>query len=133
MNRFFIIDGHALVFKMYYALLGRSTMRTSQGVDTSILFSFTKYVLELIERESPTHFAVSFDPPGGTFRNKAYPLYKANRQETPSLVIESLEPLKEICAALDIPVVMEMGYEADDVIGTVAKDKRQPRHQGITW
>jgi len=129
MNRFFIIDGHALVFKMYYALLGRRPMKTSSGEDTSILFGFTKYVLELLQRESPTHFAVSFDPPGGTFRNTMYPEYKANRDATPQLVIDSLEPLKEICAALNIPVVMVPGYEADDVIGTVAKANGSPETQ----
>ena len=76
--KLFLIDGHALVFKMYYAFLGRP-MVNSKGVDTSILFGFTKYLLELIDRERPTHIAVSFDPPGGTFRNELYPEYKANR------------------------------------------------------
>lgn len=118
--KLFLIDGHALIFKMYYAFLGRP-MVNSQGVDTSILFGFTKYLLELIERERPTHIAVSFDPPGGTFRNGMYPEYKANRGETPALVIDSLEPLTQIVRALDIPVLMVPGFEADDVIGSAAK------------
>jgi len=118
--KLFLIDGHALVFKMYYAFLGRP-MVNSKGVDTSILFGFTKYLLELIDRERPTHIAVSFDPPGGTFRNELYPEYKANRGETPALVIEALEPLTRIVEALDIPVLMLPGYEADDVIGSAAK------------
>ena len=118
--KLFLIDGHALVFKMYYAFLGRP-MVNSKGVDTSILFGFTKYLLELIDRERPTHIAVSFDPPGGTFRNEMYPAYKANRGETPPLVIEALEPLTRIVLALDIPVLMIPGFEADDVIGTAAK------------
>ncbi len=118
--KLFLIDGHALVFKMYYAFLGRP-MINSKGVDTSILFGFTKYLLELLEREQPTHIAVSFDPPGGTFRNEMYPEYKANRVETPQLVIDALEPLIEIVKALDIPVLMIPGYEADDVIGSMAK------------
>ena len=118
--KLFLIDGHALVFKMYYAFLGRP-MINSKGVDTSILFGFTKYLLELIERERPTHIAVSFDPPGGTFRNEMYPAYKANRTETPQLVIDALEPLIEIVKALDIPVLMIPGFEADDVIGSMAK------------
>ncbi|MCR4859909.1 MAG: DNA polymerase I [Bacteroidales bacterium] len=118
--KLFLIDGHALIFKMYYAFLGRP-MVNSQGVDTSILFGFTKYLLELIERERPTHIAVSFDPPGGTFRNELYPAYKANRGETPALVIEALEPLTRIVLALDIPVLMIPGFEADDVIGSAAK------------
>ena len=118
--KLFLIDGHALIFKMYYAFLGRP-MVNSQGVDTSILFGFTKYLLELIDREHPTHIAVSFDPPGGTFRNELYPAYKANRGETPALVIEALDPLTQIVKALDIPVLMVPGFEADDVIGSAAR------------
>ena len=117
--KLFLIDGHALIFKMYYAFLGRP-MVNSKGEDTSILFGFTKYLLELIDRERPTHIAVSFDPPGGTFRNELYPAYKANRGETPELVVKSLEPLREIVLALDIPVLMIPGFEADDVIGSAA-------------
>ncbi|MCR5326519.1 MAG: DNA polymerase I [Bacteroidales bacterium] len=117
--KLFLIDGHALVFKMYYAFLGRP-MVNSKGVDTSILFGFTKYLLELVDREKPTHLAVSFDPPGGTFRNKLYPEYKANRAETPQLIIDALEPLTAIVKALDIPVLMIPGFEADDVIGSMA-------------
>ena len=92
----------------------------SKGVDTSILFGFTKYLLELINREKPTHLAVSFDPPGGTFRNEMFPAYKANRGETPQLVIDALEPLTKICEAMEIPVLMIPGFEADDVIGSMA-------------
>ncbi len=118
--KLFLLDGHALVFKMYYAFLGRP-MVNSKGVDTSILFGFTKYLLELIDREKPTHIAVSFDPPGGTFRNEMYPEYKANRSETPQLVIDALEPLTAIVRSLDIPVLMVRGFEADDVIGSMAR------------
>ena len=118
--KLFLIDGHALVFKMYYAFLGRP-MVNSRGEDTSILFGFTKYLLELVEREKPTHLAVSFDPPGGTFRNEMFPVYKANRSETPQLVIDALEPLTAIVKAMDIPVMMIRGFEADDVVGSAAK------------
>ena len=96
-------------------------MINSKGADTSILFGFTKYILELIEREKPTHLAISFDPPGGTFRHEMYPEYKGTREATPQLVIDSLEPLCEICRAMDIPVLMIKGYEADDVIGSMSK------------
>ena len=120
MKTLYLIDGHALVFKMYYAFVRRPMINT-KGQDTSILFGFTKYILELLNREKPTHFAVAFDPPGGTFRNQMYPEYKANRTETPQLVIDALEPLTEICQALNIPVLMMTGFEADDVIGSVAK------------
>ena len=118
--KLFLIDGHALIFKMYYAFLGRP-MINSKGTDTSILFGFTKYLLELLERESPTHVAVSFDPPGGTFRNELYPEYKGTRPPTPQLVIDALEPLTSIVKALGIPVLMIPGFEADDVIGSMAK------------
>jgi DNA polymerase-1 len=120
MNTLYLIDGHALVFRMYYAFL-RRPMMNSKGEDTSILFGFTKYLLELIAREQPSHLAVMFDPPGGTFRHEMYPEYKATRTATPELVKAALEPLSEIVDALDIPVLMKPGFEADDVIGTVAR------------
>ena len=120
MDKLFIIDGHALIFRMYYAF-ARHPMINSKGADMSILFGFTKYLMELIDKRKPDGLAVAFDPPGGTFRNELYPAYKANRTETPQLVIDALEPLKELCGALNIPVLMVPGFEADDVIGTVAK------------
>ena len=101
-------------------------MINSKGEDTSILFGFMKYLLEMIHREEPTHLAVAFDPPGGTFRNEMYPEYKANRDETPQLVIDALEPLQELCKALDIPVLMMPGFEADDVIGSLARQMKSP-------
>ena len=119
-DRLFLIDGHALVFKMYYAFL-RHPMINSKGADMSILFGFTKYILELIEREKPTHLAVAFDPPGGTFRHEMYPEYKGTRSETPQLVIDSLEPLCGLCKAMGFPVLMIKGFEADDIIGSMAK------------
>lgn len=127
-KRLFLIDGHALIFKMYYAFL-RHPMINSKGADMSILFGFTKYILELIEREKPTHFAVAFDPPGGTFRNEMYPEYKATRSETPQLIIDALEPLCDLCKAMKIPVLMIKGFEADDVIGSMAK---RAEKEGLT-
>lgn len=119
-KRLFLIDGHSLIFKMYYAFL-RRPMINSKGADMSILFGFTKYILELIEREKPSHLAIAFDPPGGTFRHELYPDYKGTRSETPQLVIDSLEPLCELCKAMGFPVLMVKGFEADDVIGSVAR------------
>lgn len=120
MNKVFLIDGHAQIFRMYYAFL-RRPMVNSKGVDTSILFGFTKMLLDLIKKESPTHLAVAFDPPAKTFRHQAFEQYKANRSATPELVKEALEPLQEILHALNIPVIMKPGFEADDVIGSMAK------------
>ena len=119
-ERLFLIDGHALIFRMYYAFL-RHPMINSKGADMSILFGFTKYILELIEKEKPTHLAMAFDPPGGTFRHEMYPEYKGTRSETPQLIIDSLEPLCELCRAMGFPVLMIKGFEADDVIGSMAK------------
>ncbi len=119
MDKLFLIDGHALVFKMYYAFL-RRPMINAKGEDMSILYGFTKYLLEMIQKEKPTHLAVAFDPPGGTFRNQLYPPYKANRPPTPQLIIEALEPLKELLEAMRIPVLLVPGFEADDVLGSAA-------------
>lgn len=119
MEKVFLIDGHAQIFRMYYAYMRRPLINT-KGEETSILFGFTKMLLELINRENPTHIAVAFDPPVKTFRHEAFPLYKANRTAAPEQVIAALEPLKEILAAFEIPVVMVPGFEADDVIGSMA-------------
>ena len=118
-DKLYLIDGHALVFKMYYAFL-RRPMINSKGADMSILYGFTKYLLEMLERERPTHVAVAFDPPGGTFRNQLYPEYKGTRPPTPQLVIEALEPLTQLVKGMNIPVLMVPGFEADDVLGSAA-------------
>lgn len=128
MNKIFLIDGHAQIFRMYYAFM-RRPMVNSKGIDTSILFGFTKMILELINRENPSHIAVAFDPPAKTFRHEAFPQYKANRTAAPELVKEALEPLQEILAAFGIPVVMMPGFEADDVIGSMAKQWESPNSQ----
>ena len=119
MNRIFLIDGHSQIFRMYYAFM-RRPMINSKGVDTSILYGFTKMILEIIAKEHPSHIAVAFDPPAKTFRHEAYEEYKANRSAAPELVKAALEPLQEILVAMNIPVVMMPGYEADDVIGSMA-------------
>jgi DNA polymerase-1 len=120
MDKLFLIDGHSLIFRMYYAFM-RRPMINSKGVDTSILYGFTKYLLEIISKQHPTHLAVAFDPHAATFRHEAYPPYKANRSEAPELVHEALEPLCELLKAMDIPVLMRPGFEADDVICSAAK------------
>ncbi len=109
-----------MIFRMYYAFM-RRPMINSKGEDTSILYGFTKYLLEIIAREQPTHLAVAFDPHAATFRHEAYPQYKANRSAAPELVHEALEPLCELMKAMEIPVLMRPGFEADDVICSAAK------------
>ncbi len=118
-DKLYLIDGHSLVFKMYYAFL-RRPMINSKGEDMSILYGFTKYLLEMLERDKPTHVAVAFDPPGGTFRNQLYPEYKGTRPPTPQLVIDALQPLTELVQVMNIPVLMMPGFEADDVLGSAA-------------
>ncbi|MBQ9411247.1 MAG: DNA polymerase I [Bacteroidales bacterium] len=125
MDKLLLIDWHALVFKMYYAFL-RRPMINSKGADMSILYGFTKYLLEMFGREQPTHVAVAFDPPGGTFRNEMYPAYKGTRPPTPQLIIDALQPLTELVEAMNIPVVMIPGFEADDVLGSIATQNAGP-------
>lgn len=95
-------------------------MVNSKGEDVSILYGFTRYILELIGKYAPTHIAVCFDPPGKTFRHQLFPDYKGTRQATPELVIAALDPLVEICQAMEMPVLMIPGYEGDDVLGAMA-------------
>ena len=118
-NRVFLIDGHAQIFRSYYAFM-RKPMVNSKNEDTSILYGFTKMLLELLSKEHPTHLAVAFDPPCATFRHIKYPQYKANRTAAPELVKAALDPLQEILKAFGIPVVMINGFEADDTIGSMA-------------
>lgn len=118
-KRLYIFDGHSLIFRMYYAFYSKP-MVNGKGQDVSILFGFTKFLLEFCNREKPDYLAIAFDPPCKTFRHKMFPQYKGTRKETPQLVIDALEPLVEICGAMNIPVVMCPGYEADDTIASIA-------------
>lgn len=120
MDKLFLIDGHALMYRMYYAFINRHIVNT-KGTDTSVLFGFVKYLLELIRKESPTHLGVAFDPPCKTFRHDAYDQYKANRPPAPEVIKNSFDPLVDIIKSLGIPILMVPGYEADDVIGAMAK------------
>lgn len=119
MKRLFLIDAYALVFKYYYAFMGRP-MRNRQGMNTSILFGFTKFLRDIQKRESPDLLGVALDPKGGSFRNQMFADYKANRPETPEDIIASVPYLCRLLKAMRIPVYEIDGYEADDVIGTLA-------------
>ena len=128
MDRLFLIDGHSLIFRMYYAFL-RRPMVNSRGEDVSILYGFTKYLLELLKRQKPSHVAVMFDPPAKTFRHELAADYKANRGAAPELVKEALEPLEKIVKSLGIEVIMKPGFEADDAIGSAARAFASPATQ----
>ncbi len=119
MKRLFLIDAYALVFKYYYAFMGRP-MRNRFGMNTSILFGFTKFLRDIIKRESPDMLGVALDPKGGSFRNELFADYKANRPATPEDIIASVPYLRRLLDAMRIPVFEVEGYEADDVIGTLA-------------
>jgi DNA polymerase-1 len=120
MKKLYLLDGHALIYRVYYAFMKRP-ITSSKGVDTSILYGFTKMMMDLIVRERPSHFGVAFDPGGKNFRHEMYPDYKATRLPTPEVIRQSIPLLKEIIAAFNIPLLILPGYEADDVIGTIAK------------
>ena len=119
MKKLFLIDAYALIFKYYYAFYGRP-MRNRDGMNTSIVFGFTKFLRDIQRREKPDLLGVAFDPAGGSFRRELYPEYKANRPATPEDIIASVPYVKRIVEAMCIPILEVEGYEADDVIGTLA-------------
>ncbi|MFI3317062.1 MAG: DNA polymerase I [Rikenellaceae bacterium] len=119
MKKLFLIDAYALIFRYYYAFMNRP-MRNSEGMNTSVIFGFAKFLREIMNREQPDLLGVVFDPPGGSFRREIFPAYKANRTETPEDIILSVPYVKELVEAMCIPVLEVAGYEADDVIGTLS-------------
>ena len=127
-KKLFLLDGHALVYRAYFAFIARPLIN-SKGVNTSAISGFTRTVWDIIRNQGPTHIAVSFDPKGKTFRHRDYPLYKANRDAQPEVIGESLPVIKTILEAMHIPVVTIPDFEADDVIGTLAK---QAEKEGFT-
>lgn len=120
MKKLFLVDAYALIFRSYYAFISRP-MRNAAGLNTSAIFGFVKFINEIIAKEQPHYIGVAFDPKGGNFRNELYPQYKANRSETPEDIILAVPYIKQILGAMRIPVLEVPGYEADDVIGTIAK------------
>jgi len=118
-KKLFLLDAYALIFRAYYAFI-RAQIINSKGVNTSAIYGFTSTLDEILRIESPSHIAVVFDPPGPTFRHTKFPAYKANRDATPEEIKQSVPWIKKIIEAFNIPVVEVQGYEADDVIGTMA-------------
>lgn len=119
-KRLFLLDAYALIFRAYYALIKMPRV-TRDGFNTSAIFGFVNTLEELLRKERPSHIAVCFDPPGGTFRDEAYADYKGEREATPEDIKLSVPYIKDICAAYRIPVIEVPGFEADDVIGTLAR------------
>ncbi|MGV8915736.1 MAG: DNA polymerase I [Kaistella sp.] len=118
-KRLFLIDAYAMIFRGYYALI-RSPRVTSTGIDTSAIFGFTNSLIELIRREKPSHLAVVFDVGQASVRTEDYADYKANRSETPEAIKNAIPYIHRILEAMHVPILGLEGYEADDVIGTIA-------------
>ena len=118
MNKLFLIDAYALIYRSYYALI-KNPRINSKGFNTSAVMGFVNTLNEIMTKEQPTHIAVAFDH-GKTFRDEAFPQYKAQREETPEDIRRSVPVIKDIIAAMHIPAVQADGFEADDVIGTLA-------------
>ena len=119
-KKLFLLDAFALIYRAYYAFI-KNPRLNSQGENTSAAFGFTNAMLDIIRKEKPTHLAVVFDSPEQTIRQADYSEYKANREEMPEDIRSMIEPIKEIIDAFNIPILIKGGFEADDIIGTVAK------------
>ena len=119
-ERIFLIDAYALIFRGYYAFI-KNPRINSKGVDTSAILGFTNSLFDVIKRESPDYLAVCFDKGGSQDRIKIFDQYKANRDETPETIKISVPIIEDILKSLNIPILVKDGYEADDIIGTIAK------------
>ena len=118
-KKLLLLDAYALIFRAFYAMI-RSPRITSTGIDTSAVFGFVNTLQDLLKRQQPSHIAVCFDPPGGTFRHENYEPYKANREKTPEGILQAVPYIKRILEAYRIPIYTVDGFEADDVIGTLS-------------
>ena len=120
MNRLFLLDGMALVYRAHFALIN-NPIRNSKGVNTSALFGFTNTLLNILDKENPTHIGVAFDTSAPTPRHELFPEYKAQRDEMPEELAAAIPEVKKLVQAFNIPLIVKDGYEADDLIGTIAK------------
>ncbi len=127
-KRLFLLDAYALIFRGYYALI-KNPRINSKGQDTSAIMGFTNSLFDVIRREKPDHLAVCFDKDGSTERKELFPEYKANRDETPDVIRQSIPIIKDIIKAMHIPCVEISGMEADDIIGTLAKQAEKENYQ----
>ena len=120
MDKLFLFDAYALIYRSYYAFI-KNPRINSKGLNTSAVMGFCNTLHEVLQKEQPKYLGVAFDPHGPTFRNEAYKEYKAQREETPEDIRKAVPIIKDILAAMHIPVLEAQGYEADDVVGTLAK------------
>ena len=119
MKKLFLIDAYALIYRMYFAFMNHP-MRNADGVNTSPVFGFTKFLRDILRKEQPQYLGVAFDSKGPTFRHKMFPAYKANRAETPEDIHAAVPYIKRILNAMRIPICEKSGWEADDIIGTLS-------------
>ena len=119
MKTLLLIDAYAMIYRAYYAFI-RAPRMNSRGENTSAIFGFVVTFEDLLKRLKPSHIAVAFDPAGPTFRHEAFEQYKAQRQETPEDIRWAVPRIKQILQAMNVPVLEVLGYEADDVIGTIS-------------
>src|SRR4028118_2359700 len=127
-KKLFLLDAMALIYRAYYALI-RNPRITSKGRNTNAQFGFTNTLVDLINKEKPTHLAVAFDTHAPTERHTDFVDYKANRQEAPEDLRDSLEDIKRIIRAFNLPVVECDGYEADDLIGGLAQQAEKAGYE----
>ena len=120
MEKLFLLDAYALIYRAYYAFI-KNPRINSKGFNTSAILGFINTLEDVIKKENPTHLGIAFDPKGKTFRHEAFEQYKAQREETPEVIRESVPIIKEFIKAYNIPILEVAGYEADDVVGTLAK------------
>ena len=118
-KKLFLLDAYALIFRAYYALI-RAPRFTAAGMNTSAIFGFVNTLNDILKKENPSHIAVCFDPQGPTFRHEAYEAYKAEREATPEDIKLSIPYTKDILQAYRIPIIEVPGFEADDVIASLA-------------
>ncbi len=127
-KKLFLLDGHALVYRAHYAFINRPLIN-SKGINTSAITGFVRSLWDILNKQKPSHIAVAFDPKGGTFRHKEYEPYKANRDAQPEDIGIAMPYIKSIVEAFNIPIVCVDNYEADDAIGTLAKQAEKEGFQ----
>ena len=120
MDKLFLLDAYALIYRAYYAFI-KNPRINSKGLNTSAIMGFCNTLHEVIDKEKPVYLGVAFDPHGPTFRSDAFPAYKAQREATPEDIKQAVPIIKDVLHAMNIPVLEAAGFEADDVIGTLAR------------
>src|SRR5277367_3108949 len=131
-HKLFLLDGMALVYRAHFAF-ATNPIRTAAGRNTSAIYGFTNTLLELLARQTPTHLAVVFDTAAPTARHREFPAYKAQREEMPEELSSAIPDVKRLIRAFNMPVLEFDGYEADDIIGTIAREAEAGKEKFTTY